>query len=539
MKQFFISIVLLIAGNLLFGQQNDNLRIPGEVLIHLNENIDVSKWLKNNQRISRFAIELTDAEKIGVRHNIYAFKFNEKNIDLDRFISTIKAQKGVITAQYNYYVNFRNLPGDDLFSEQWDMDIINAPQAWDITTGGQTSSGTRIVVANMDSGFEPNHQDLKDNIWHNPGETLGDGIDNDGNGLIDDDIGWDYHAGTPNVAPGLHGISTTGIIGAKGNNGLGVTGVNWDIDLMLFSFVRIDSLIKSYEFIIDQRMLFNESNGTDGVFIVATNASFGQARVFCEAQPLWGEMFDLLGEAGILTSSGVANDHYNADQKGDMPATCPSEYLIIACNTDSDDNLDQTSAYGSISVDLGSPGSETYTTKSGSTYGTFGGTSAATPHVTGAIALMYSAPIPNLEQMAIEHPSETALMIRNYILSTVDPLVSMEGKTVTGGRLNIGYAMQTFVEENSNILGDLKLKSLTPNPVDKGMSVKFTSPNNGDYFADVYNMTGQKVLSKTVVVGETGFRVFYLDTSRLSHGTYILNFGRDEEWVSQKFVVVR
>ena len=538
MKQIFIGILLLMANNFLFGQNNADLRIPGEVLIHFNEDIEVSKWL-NNQRINSAAIELTNAEKIGRRHNIYEFKFNEKNIDLDRFMATIKAQKGVITAQYNYYVSFRNLPSDDLFSEQWDMDIISAPQAWDITTGGQTSSGTRIVVANMDSGFEPNHQDLKDNIWHNQAETLGDGIDNDGNGLIDDDIGWDYHSGTPNVAPGLHGISTTGIIGATGDNGVGVTGVNWDVDLMLFSFVRIDSLIKSYEFIIDQRMLFNESNGTNGVFIVAANASFGQARVFCEAQPLWGAMFDLLGEAGILTSSGVANDPYNADQKGDMPATCPSEYLIIACNTDSDDNLDQTSAYGPVSVDLGSPGGETYTTKSGSTYGTFGGTSAATPHVTGAIALMYSAPIPNLEQMAIEHPAETALLIRSYILSTVDPLVSMEGKTVTGGRLNIGHAIQTFVEENSNILGDLELESLIPNPADKGINVKFLTPNNGDYFADVYNAMGQKVSSQKVMVNEVGIRSFYLDTSRLPHGTYILNFGREDDWLSRKFVVVR
>lgn len=528
-----------MTGSLVFGQNKDDLRIPGEVLIYFNKNIDVSEWLKSNQRTNSYTIELSNAEKIGIRHNIYEFKFNERGVDLDRFITTIKAQKGVITAQYNYYVNFRGLPSDELFSEQWDMDIISAPQAWDITTGGETSSGTRIVVANMDSGFEPNHQDLRDNLWHNPGEILGDGIDNDGNGLIDDDIGWDYHSGTPNIAPGPHGTSTTGIIGAKGDNGLGVTGVNWDVDLMLFSFIRIDSLIKSYEFIIDQRMLFNESNGADGVFIVATNASFGQSRVFCDLQPLWGAMFDLLGEAGILTSSGVANDPYNADQKGDMPASCPSEYLIISCNTDSDDNLDQTSAYGSVSVDLGSPGGGSYTTKSGSTYGTFGGTSAATPHVTGAIALMYSAPIPNLEQKAIEHPSETALMIRSYILSTVDSLVSMEGKTATGGRLNIGNAIHTFVIEHGNVLGDLKLESLIPNPANQGVNVKFLTPNNGDYFADVYTVIGQKVFSQKVIVNELGIRSFYLDTSQLPQGAYILNFGRNEEWLSRKFVVMR
>ena len=540
MKYILALSILIYFSTVAFAQTPEKTSIPNELIIHINDKIDIDKWMTQRQA----SATLKHIKKLGIRHNIHQFRFDNTTVNGDQLLAQIRANKDVITAQFNDIVTFRNIPNDIEYSEQWDMEIINAQKAWEYTTGGQTPNGTKIVIANVDSGFEVEHEDLKDNLWHNPDEILGDGIDNDHNGYIDDDIGWDYYNNSPRIFFGDHGTSTSGILGAKGNNNIGVTGINWDIDLMLFSFDSINHAIQAYEYIIDKRMLFNESGGEEGSFIVATNASFGKDGGYCCTRfPTWASMFDMLGEVGILTSSGVVNSQININVQCDMPARCPSEYLIISCNTDREDKLDQTSAWGSKYVDLGSPGgapgNASFTTKVGDTYGSFGGSSAATPHVTGAIALLYSAPVPNIEQMAIEHPAKTALMMRDYILSTVESLASMKDKTITGGRLDLGNAMHTFVSENSNILGDLTIKSFFPNPTDKGITIDFSTPDNGDYFVEVYNTIGQKVLSKTIVVGETGFRTFYIDTRKLPHGTYVLNFGKNDDWLSQKFVVVR
>ena len=513
-------------------------RVPGQMLVQMEVGVDVKTWVKKQAHQQTSELDLHYLKPLSERANIHLLGFSEAMGHYADLEALLRGDAAVRCFQPNAEVEFRTRRPDDTdYFRQWDMEIIDAPRAWEVTTGGTTPQGTPIVVAIMDSGFDTAHVDLVDNLWNNPHEIPNDGIDNDNNGYVDDMKGWDFFTDRPAIAPGSHGISTSAIVGAKGNNSEGVTGLNWDIDLMLFSFRNIADLVLAYEYVIEQRERFNLSNGADGAFVVATNNSFGQARVRCEQQPVWGAMYDLLGAVGILSSAGVSNEQYDADLQGDMPADCTSDYLIISCNTDEDDNLDDSSAYGSNSVDMGSPGEGSITAKPNNTYGTFGGNSAATPHVTGAIALLYASNCEGLEESAINDPAGTALLIKDILLESGDKVFALENRTQTGRRLNVGNAMESLVGSCQNTLGPLTIFNAYPNPVREELTVEYLSPENGDYRAELYNSLGQLVRHQEVQVGEVGFRRFNVDVSTLPAGAYFLRFGRGDAWVGEKVVV--
>lgn len=541
MKRFICSVLACLFLAISYGQEKKHLLIPGEILVYLTPQTNpldlLTDWYANTGYNGRATVLQNSTKRLGIRHNIHTFNHALEEADAQNLLWWLQQHPKVIAAQYNYTVDFRNRPNDERFGQQWDMEVTEAEKAWEITTGGSTTAGTPIVVAIMDSGFEIGHEDLNANLWHNPAEILGDGIDNDNNGYTDDDMGWDYFSDSPMIANGPHGTGCAGIIGAAGNNGIGVSGINWDIQMMLFSFSSVADLISAYEYAIDQRMRFNESNGQDGAFVVATNNSFGQSRIRCEQQPLWGAMYDLMGEVGILSSAGVANERYNVDISGDMPASCPSDYLLISCNTDENDNLADSSAFGEIAVDIGSPGEETITTRRPNTYGSFSLNSAATPHVTGAIALLYSAPCEGLEMSAIQQPSATALQVKEMITSGVDLIPSLTFRTQTGGRLNLFKALKQLEESCSNTLGDLQLSKLYPNPGQEMITAEFLTPENGTYYADLYNALGQLVIREKVEVGAVGIRTFELDVTNYSPGFYFLRFGQGDNWVVKQVAV--
>jgi len=522
----------------LSGQAREDLRIPGELIVHFAEEVAVPAQLASWSRSrSAAAVTLRAVRPLGIRHNLYLLRFDEARYPVAELLQWLRRQPVVRTAQANYTVEFRNTPNDTEYFRQWDMDLIGAPEAWAHTTGGQTPNGTPIVVAIMDSGFDLQHEDLQDNLWHNPAEIPGDGIDNDNNGYVDDDLGWNYYNDNPAIAPGNHGLSTSAIVGARGNNGLGVTGVNWQTQMMLFTFSSVADLVRAYEYVIDQRARFNESLGATGAFVVATNNSFGQERVRCAQQPVWASMYDLLGEVGILSSAGVGNSRYDADAAGDVPGTCPSDYLVVSCNTDADDNLYTNSAYGAVSVDLGSPGEGSFTAKPQNTYGTFGGNSAATPHVTGAIALLYSAPCADFLAQALAQPAATARFVKQLLLDGTEKVPSLTFRTVTGGRLHVGASMTSLLATCTNTLGDLQVLTLRPNPTSAALRVDFRTPGNGTYLAQLYNALGQQVLQQSVPVDERGARSFVLELGHLPAGVYFLRFGTGKEWVTERVVV--
>ncbi len=533
----FLGVVLLepVSGQ----SAREDLRIPGEIIVWLEEDVMAPAWLSQKASVASLG-NLRFAKRLGIRHNFNLFYFDEDWTDPQKVLDWVRSQEEVQLAQLSYLVEERGQPNDPEYGFQWGMEMIGANRVWDITTGGITANGDTIVVAVMDAGgFDPNHPDLADNIWHNRAEILGDSIDNDGNGYIDDDIGWDYFSDSPQIAFGAHGLSVTGIIGARGNNGLGVTGVNWQVKVMQFSFIAVPDLVSAYEYVIDQRARYNESNGAEGAFVVATNSSFGQGRVFCDLQPAWAAMFDLMGEVGILTGAATDNFSYDVEILGDMPTTCTSDFMIATCNVEEDDVLTQTSAFGEVSIDLASPGEGTHTIRPSASYGTFGKNSAAAPHLTGTIALMYSLPCESLASEALAQPEATALFIRQAILGGVDPNDSVEGKTVTGGRLNAFGSLEIVQEACANTAGELAIAKAYPNPTSDLLQIEYQTPDFGDYDIEVFNPLGQLIYRDRVTSPRFGERSFSITVSNWPVGVYFLRFGRGDNVEALPFMVYR
>ncbi|MCC7245694.1 MAG: S8 family serine peptidase [Saprospiraceae bacterium] len=381
----------------------------------------------------------------------------------------LMGQTGIVSVQENYQLQNRSiqppllLPNDPLFSQQWslmntggnggtlDADI-DAEQAWDITTGGTTAAGDTIVVAVIDGGMAQ-HPDLVGNLWYNRQEIPGDLIDNDQNGYVDDYRGWNVFSQTDNLE-GVsisHGTPVSAIIGAKGNNNTGITGINWNIKIMFVaSSGDLADIIAAYDYVINARKRYNASNGQQGAFVVAVNCSWGIDNGMPSQAPLWCSALDTLGETGILCVSATANNPVDVDLVGDLPTTCPSHYQIAVTSLTKTNGLAEDAAWGAQHVDLGAYGKDVYSTYGANGYGLHNGTSFATPHVTGAVGLLYAAPCPNLIALAKASPADAALWAKDLILNGSTPLPALLDKSVTEGRMNAYNSLRDYENQCSD-----------------------------------------------------------------------------------------
>lgn len=388
---------------------------------------------------------------------IYTVGMDEVLGGPEKYLYEVDAMDMVIACQLNYYVQSRaTTPNDPSFNQQWglhntgqsggtvDADI-DAPEAWDITTGGITATGDSIVVAVVDGGFYLNHPDLKPNLFKNRQEIPNNGVDDDGNGYIDDFDGWNAYNNNGNLSSGdNHGTHVAGIIGAKGNNNAGVSGVNWNVKIMPIrgSSGTTSVVVAAYGYAAKMRKLYNQTNGAKGAFVVATNASFGVDFGNAASYPVWCSFYDTLGTLGILSMGAGPNNNTNIDTQGDIPTTCPSNYLVAVTNSTRKDVKYTYAGYGTTHMDLASPGTDIYNTYSTSGYQNLTGTSMATPMVTGVVALMYAAAC---EQFMLDYkanPGPMALQMRTWLLGSVDVKSNFATQVASGGRLNAHKALQ-------------------------------------------------------------------------------------------------
>jgi hypothetical protein len=217
-----------------------------------------------------------------------------------------------------------------------------------------------------------------------------------------------------------------------------VAGVNWNVQIMplqVRDFTDAE-VAAAYSYVFEQRRAYNISNGAEGAFVVAANSSFGEDFADPDDYPLWCGMYDSLGSVGILSAGATVNSSANIDVRGDVPTGCVSPHLITVTNTTRLDML-ANAGFGLTTIDLGAPGTGILSCKNNNTYGNMSGTSMATPHVAGAVALMFAAGCDSFLQSYKNNPAQVALHIKEALLNGVDKIGALDGKTVSGGRLNV------------------------------------------------------------------------------------------------------
>src|SRR5690554_5306205 len=370
--------------------------------------------------------------------DIWLLKFNDKVCNTTDVINELLKINSVLYAQEDRFVELREAPNDPQYTNQWHHQNIDSELAWEITTGGQTAGGHDIVVALIESA-DLTHNDLTANHWKNQGEIPGNGIDDDGNGYVDDYNGWNVSSNDDNIGTGSHGTSCAGMMGAKGNNDLGVSGINWDLKIMDIAgyanpFTEAN-IVASYDYALNARLLWNQTNGARGAFVVATSSSWGVDGGNPANYPIWCSFYDDLGQAGILNVGATTNQNQDVDTFGDVPTTCASDYMIGVTATNSSDIIDF-AGYGEQTINIAAPGSSIYTTAANGQYTSISGTSFACPLTAGLIGLLYSVPCSDLDNLAMSNPQAAADMVMQALYNGVDQSQHLIARTISGGRIN-------------------------------------------------------------------------------------------------------
>ncbi|MBI1928955.1 S8 family serine peptidase [Candidatus Poribacteria bacterium] len=466
--------------------------------------------------------------------------------DVPALVARFLKHPAVEYAEPNYILQPYDIPNDALFPKLWGLNNtgqtggtpdadIDAPEAWNITTGSPS-----VVVGVIDSGIDYTHNDLAANIWTNPGEIPANGIDDDGNGYVDDVHGYDFvnNDGDPMDDNSGHGTAVAGIIGAVGNNALGVVGVSRKVRLMALKFYNdienasVSNAILAIEYATMMRANLTNNSWGGG----APSSALKDA---IAASPLF-----------VVAAGNIAQ---NNDQVPIFPANYPLENIIAVAATSSKDMLASFSDYGSLSVDLGAPGVAIWSTIPNNRYGSFNGTSLSTPYVSGVAALIFAV-----------SPNASAIEVKDIILSTVDPVPSLAGKTVTGGRLNAAKALarvtgqvapssplisRSILASAITATGQTRLGAAFPNPANPEVWMPYQLGQASEVAIRIYDATGQ--LIRTLELGHRPPGI-YDSKSAAAHwdgrssrgevvpsGLYFYTLKTDDFTATRKLLIVR
>lgn len=367
-----------------------------------------------------------------------------RGVSVEQAIEKLRRHPLVEYAEPNYLLSTALVPNDPRFPELYGMDNtgqtggtpgadIDAVRAWNVSTGSRN-----VIVAVIDTGVDYNHPDLAANIWTNADEIPGNGIDDDANGYVDDVHGYDWvnSDGDPFDDNG-HGTHCAGTIGAVGDNGVGVAGVNWQVSIMALKFLSAGG-----------------SGSTANAVLAVDYATANGAHLTSNS---WGgggfsqTLYDAIARANAAEISFIAaagNNGTNNDTGPHYPSNYDLPNIVSVAATDHNDNKASFSNYGLVSVDLGAPGVNILSTQPGGGYRQLSGTSMATPHVAGAAALVKSL-----------FPSIPAAQLKTALMTSADPVTSLrvDGPTpvASGGRLNAFFAIAAPDDVPPGSIGDL------------------------------------------------------------------------------------
>ena len=398
--------------------------VSDEVIVRFREGVDESR-----KDLARFRVSGNRKKIFKTVRGLEVIKL-PRNISVQEAIAIYEQDPDVLYAEPNYKLRLTAkpeltaTPNDPSFGSLYGLTRINAPAAWNITTGSSNA-----VVAVIDTGIDYTHPDLAANMFHNTADCNSDGIDNDGNGYIDDCFGIDVANGDSDpMDDHYHGTHVAGTIGAVGNNAIGIVGVNWNVQLLACKFfdasgsATTEGAIECLEYVKEMK--------DRGVNIVATNNSWGGDE---NSQALY-DAIDVQRQHGILLIAGAGNGNaFGIGQNNDSVPFYPCNYflanIICVAATTSTDAKASFSNFGKHTVHVGAPGNNILSTLPGNSYGSLSGTSMATPHVSGVAALLKA-----------QDSNRDWRTIKNLILAGGDTVSSM-ANTITGKRINANGAM--------------------------------------------------------------------------------------------------
>ncbi|MGE3261769.1 MAG: S8 family serine peptidase [Bacteriovoracia bacterium] len=482
-------------------------RVPGEVIVKMSRQ---GKTLAVNSLLSQFSISSMNAFE--TNNSFYKVKL-ARDSDTAQFLEAASHNPSIEYAEPNYIMHVLGsedsevLPNDSDFDKLWGMKNIGqkdsagtvgvagadigATKAWKTTTGNKD-----ILVAVIDTGVDYTHPDLKDNIFVNAGEIAGNGIDDDGNGFVDDVHGWNFAGVSTNdpMDDNEHGTHVSGTIGGKGNNGLGVAGVNWTTSILPVKFLTgagsgtLEDAVKSIQYATLMKAKVMNNSWGGGGFTQSLYDAIAGAKA-----------------AGLLFVAAAGNDSQNADSSPHYPAGYQIDNVIAVAATTNQDTLASFSTYGKRTVHIAAPGHKIYSSVPGNKYDSFSGTSMATPHVVGAAALLWGT-----------DTSMTYAQVKERLLASRDFIPSLSRKVASSGRLNIynaingiyppspepaesawrDFAFQGTVESEHPYANSAKQEWSIEGPADaKFMRVVFSKVDleSGYDFVKIYDASGAEM----------------------------------------------
>lgn len=423
------------------GYQGQRLEaVPGEFLVKFKKGTSKAKQDEAFAAVNGTVVETIVTAAMKTAGDNEGIVLVRAPLETSAAMNTIRQSDDVEYAEPNYLYYHNAVSNDTYYTNGslWGMYGDASPlrtnqygsqagEAWNAGNVGSTS----VYVGIIDEGVMDAHTDLSGQVWTNPFDPVGGG-DNDGNGYVDDVHGWDFAGNNNSTFDGTqddHGTHVAGTIGAKGGNATGVVGVNWNVRMIVAKFLGSSggttaNAVRAIDYITDLKT-------RHGLRIVATNNSWGgggfssSLQAAIERANAQGILF--IAAAGNGGSDGVGD---NNDVTPNYPSNYTNANVIAVASITSSGAKSSFSNYGLTTVDIAAPGSGIWSTlpRSGnrSTYGSYSGTSMATPHVTGGAALY-----------AASHPTATASQIKSAILASAVATTSMAGLCVTGGRLNV------------------------------------------------------------------------------------------------------
>jgi len=457
-------------------------------------------------------------------NNTYAIDLAD-GVGIEQAIEYYRNLAGVDFAQADFVISTEKTSNDTYASSQWALSAIGAQTAWNYTTGSNT-----IIVAVIDTGVDYTHPDLAANIWQNTGEIAGNGIDDDRNGFVDDRFGYDFANNDSNpIDDNGHGTHVAGIIGAVGNNRLGVVGVNWNVKIMSVKFMDangsgyLSNAVRAVNYAVQMGAKVLNNSWGGGGFDAAMASAITNAQ-----------------NRGVIFVAAAGNTATNNDVTPQYPANYANSNVVSVAATDSANNLATFSSYGRTTVDIAAPGVSILSTLNGNRYAYYSGTSMATPYVAGAMALVWSL-----------NPNWTYSQVISNVLNNTTSLASLNGKVATGGLLNIGKAITAAAPV---VTPPAPTPAPTPAPSItnatfvggsgflNGVRITFAAPINSSTFtaADV-NITGPNgqriaVTSISAVVGSNNTQFIANFATQTSIGAYSAKIGPDIRDVSNKLM---